>query len=421
MSLLKKSLFFLILLLFPLITVAMTPREVENVHRADRTRFVTDHAGVLSVTARQRADSLLADMWRQSSAEPVVVIVPDLSGADVDDYATELFSLWGIGKKDMDNGVLMLISINDRRAAIRTGYGAEGVLPDVIASRIIRNDMAPRFREGDYEGGVLASLGAMHTLLTDPEAREELMSQYSNDADARRNANDGDDFFRTYLVLSMIIGVAFLAVVGSTYVKTRRLPTGNRFQALQNLQLPALLAAFLTIGCSLPAYLLLIMLMRRVRLRKRLCPNCNTRMERVDEVNDNRYLTPAQDAEERLDSVDYDVWLCPACGETDIIPYINKKRNYTMCDRCGARACVCTGHRVLVRPTTMRTGQGVTTYRCLNCGNNHQKPYTIPKEVVTPIIIPGGGGDRGFGGGGGFSGGSFGGGMTGGGGASGGW
>lgn len=68
-------------------------------------------------------------MWRQSSAEPVVVIVPDLSGADVDDYATELFSLWGIGKKDKDNGVLVLISINDRRAAIRTGYGAEGCFP----------------------------------------------------------------------------------------------------------------------------------------------------------------------------------------------------------------------------------------------------------------------------------------------------
>ena len=416
---LKKYL-FTILLLFPLLAIAITPREVENVHVADRTRFVTDQAGVLSTGARQQADSILADIWRQSSAEPVVVIVPDLSGADVDDYATELFTLWGIGKKDKDNGVLILISVGDRRAAIRTGYGAEGVLPDVIASRIIRNDMAPHFKQADYESGVLASLGTIHSVLTDPEAREELMSQQANDAEARRQNNGGADFFSIYLLLSVIVGIGFLGVVGYTYFKTRRLPTGNRFHALQNLQLPALLSSFLTIGCCVPAYLLLIMLMRRVRLRKRLCPNCNTRMERVDEVNDNRYLTPSQDAEERLDSVDYDVWLCPACGETDIIPYINRKRNYTVCDRCGARACVCTGHRVLVRPTTIRTGQGITTYRCLNCGNTPQKPYIIPKEVVAPIIIAGGGG-RGFGGGGGFSGGSFGGGMTGGGGASGGW
>lgn len=415
----KYLLILLTLLLLPAITTAVTPDKVDNVHLTDRTRYVTDQAGALSPQARQAADSLLADIWRQSSAEPVAVIVPDLSGADIDDYATELFSLWGIGKKDKDNGVLMLISVGDRRAAIRTGYGAEGVLPDVIASRIIRNDMAPEFKNGNYDAGVLAALRTLHTTLTDSVARQELMSQYANDAGARRS-NDDTDFFATYLTIAVVIGLGFLGWVLLRSASTRRLPTAQRFHALQQMQLPALVASFLTIGCALPAYLLLIMLMRRTRLRKRLCPRCNTRMERVDEVNDNRYLTPAQDAEERLDSVDYDVWLCPSCGETDIIPYINPKKNYTVCDNCGARACVCTGHRVLVKPTTMHQGQGVTTYRCLNCGNNRQKPYTIPKVVTPPIII--GGGGNGFGGGGGgFSGGSFGGGMTGGGGASGGW
>lgn len=402
----------------PLLTFGITPKEVENVHVADRTRFVTDQAGVMSEGARRQADALLSDMWKQSSAEPVVVIVPDLSGADIDDYATELFSLWGIGKKDKDNGVLVLISTGDRRAAIRTGYGVEGVLPDVIASRIIRNDMAPHFREGDYEGGVLAALNTIHAALTDDEAREYLMSEYANDADAGDDI-DGETLFKAYLILSIIIGTAFLIWVLFTSARTRNLPTANRFRALQQLQLPAAVASFGTLGCCIPAFLLLVLLMRRTRLHKRLCPNCHTRMERVDEVNDNRYLTPAQDAEEQLDSVDYDVWLCPACGETDIIPYVNPKKNYEVCDHCGARASVCTGHRVLIRPTTMREGQGVTTYRCLHCGNNTQRPYTIPKVIATPVII-GGGGGRGFGGGG-FSGGSFGGGMTGGGGASGGW
>lgn len=417
----KRLLLPLLLIIIPFITAAVTPDQVQNVHVADRTRYVTDQAGVLSPQARQAADSLLADMWRQSSAEPVAVIVPDLSGADIDDYATELFSLWGIGKKDKDNGVLVLISVDDRKAAIRTGYGTEGVLPDVIASRIIRNDMAPNFREGDYDAGVLAALRTIHTSLTDPVAREELMSQYANDADARSNGGiDGDSLFHTYLMLCIMIGAVLLLWVLAKSAGTRRQPTAQRFQSLQQLQLPTLVATPLTLGCALPAYLLLILLMRHTRLHKRLCPHCQTRMERVDEVNDNRYLTPSQDAEEQLDSVDYDVWLCPSCGETDIIPYVNPKKNYTVCDHCGARACVCTGQRVLMRPTTLREGQGVTTYRCLNCGNNRQRPFTIPKVVAPPIII-GGGGGNGFGGGGGFSGGSFGGGMTGGGGASGGW
>ena len=141
-------------------------------------------------------------------------------------------------------------------------------------------------------------------------------------------------------------------------------------------------------------------------------------MYRVDEDNDNTYLTQSQDAEERLDSVDYDVWLCPDCGETDIIPYVNPSKNFTECPVCHARACTLVNRRTVVPPTTSREGVGIEEYMCLNCRNRSQRKYNIAKEVAAPIII---GGIGGSGGGGGFSGGSFGGGMTGGGGASGGW
>ena len=178
---------------------ALSPDDVDNVHIKDRTRFVSDMAGALSPAALSQADSLLAGMWRQSSAEPVVVILPGLDGEEINDFATRLFSLWGIGKKDKDNGVLVLISVGDRKAVIRTGYGAEGVLPDVIASNIIRHDMAPYFRQGDYDGGVLAALMTMNGALTSPEAREELMSRYANDAGA--SSGSQVDFFR---ILSLI-------------------------------------------------------------------------------------------------------------------------------------------------------------------------------------------------------------------------
>ncbi len=409
------AVFCLISLLFP-VAFALSPADVDNVHLRDRTRFVSDMAGVMSPGARVQADSLLASMWRLSSAEPVVVILPGLDGGEINDFATALFSEWGIGKKDKDNGVLVLIAVDDRKMVIRTGYGAEGVLPDVIASNIIRNDMAPHFRRGDYDGGVLAALASMNTVLTSPEAREELMSRYANDAGA---GSGGVDVFRMYLVFCTLVGVGLLVLVPVVYFSSRRQPTAKAYGQLQSLKLPALVATVLTLGFPLPAYLLLIVLMRHVRLHKRLCPNCSTRMVRVDEDNDNSYLTQSQDAEERLDSVDYDVWLCPECSETDIIPYVNPARNYTVCPRCNARACTLVNRRTVMAPTTMREGRGVEEYACLNCRSRWQKPYTIAKLAAPPIIIGGGGG---FGsGGGGFSGGSFGGGMTGGGGASGGW
>lgn len=144
-------------------------------------------------------------------------------------------------------------------------------------------------------------------------------------------------------------------------------------------------------------------------------------MHKLDEATDNNYLTPAQDMEEHLNSVDYDVWLCDNCGEKDVIPYINRRSAYTVCPKCGARASVLSGNRILRQPTTHTEGQGVRIYSCRNCREQVFKPYSIAKLVSAPIVIfPGGGSGGGFGGGG-FSGGSFGGGGTSGGGASGGW
>lgn len=83
----------------PLLAGAVAVKDVENVHVKDRTRFVTDMAGMLSPGAVARVDLLMADAWRQSSAEPVVVIVDNLDGEDIDDYATELSSCGSRARK----------------------------------------------------------------------------------------------------------------------------------------------------------------------------------------------------------------------------------------------------------------------------------------------------------------------------------
>ena len=201
---------------------------------------------------------------------------------------------------------------------------------------------------------------------------------------------------------------------------TRRMPTLERYRSLKELRVPLLCLSALGAGVPLLVYWMLTRKMKRVRDHSRQCPNCGTQMERLPEDKDNEYLTPAQDTEERINSVDYDVWLCPACGETDIIPYVNDQAAYTVCPRCHARACILTADRVVVPPTVSREGQGVKVYSCRSCGFQNNRPYSIPRRQPPVVIIPPGGGS-GFGGGGGFSGGSFGGGMTGGGGASGGW
>lgn len=400
--------------MIPMFAGAVAVRDVENVHVKNRTRYVTDMAGMLSPAAVAKVDSLMADVWRQSSAEPVVVIVDNLDGEDIDDYATELFELWKPGKKDKDNGVIMLISKEDRQFVIRTGYGAEGVLPDVLCLAILNRTMKPYFQKGDYDGGVVAAATDLSRALTSEEARAELMSEYRNDA----AADDEGNLFNTYLWFCGLIFLIFAVYYVSLLFSSRGKDTAEAYHLFEKNKLAVMVLTAATLGMMAPVLVAWLLTMRHIRTRKHLCANCSTPMTRLDEETDNKYLTPAQDAEERLNSVDYDVWLCPTCNQTEIIPFINRQKNYSVCHVCGARTAALVSDRITRQPTTMTKGVGIRTYRCFNCDNVTNHPYEIPKVVAPPVIIGGGGGS---GGGGGFSGGSFGGGMTGGGGARGGW
>lgn len=391
-----------------------TVKQIPNVHLSSRTRYVSNPDGILSDAAVTSIDSMLAQVWRASSAEVVVVAVDDIDhDSDIQEFATELFTDWGIGKKDKDNGLLVLIVKDQRQAVIRTGYGIEGVVPDVLAGRIIRNDMAPDFRNGDYDSGTIKAVSRLAGVITDPGVREELMSAYGNDA------GDGESLplFKAYLVIAGVATLALLIVFVAMLVGSSGLDRVQRYRRLDKLSVPALFMSFLFLGGPLVVFLPLRLVLRHLRRGRRMCPNCDHVMDLVDEERDNFYLTPAQDTEERINSVDYDVWLCPQCGETDIIPYVNKVSGFVECTECHARAAEHIDDRVTLQPTTTREGVVTSTYYCRNCHKRFFRQRTLPK--VAPVIIGGGGG---FGsGGGGFSGGSFGGGMTGGGGARGGW
>ncbi|MCF0219693.1 MAG: TPM domain-containing protein [Muribaculaceae bacterium] len=395
---------------------ARTVDEVPNVHVQDRTQFVSDPDNVLSPAAIDSLNRTLANIWETTTAEPVVVVIEKMQEyGNIDDFATELFRKWGIGKKDKSNGLLILVSRGDRKACIRTGYGVEGVLPDVIASRLLRNEMFPRFRQGDYDGGVIATVNEIEHIFTDPEYAEELHSAYGNDL----GDDDMADLFYAYIFVSGLFGVLMFLYVLANMYDVRKKDTVTAWQHLQSMNLVLIVGSCFTLGMMLPALLLLTWAKRRIRTKPLPCPHCGTITHLLDEATDNQYLTPAQDTEERINSVDYDVHLCPNCGYTRVDAFVNKNKKYEVCSVCGARACREIGS-VVIRPATTRsTGLASKVYLCENCGNKDTRDVTLPRKESLPnvVIIPGSGGSSS----GGFSGGSFGGGFTGGGGASGGW
>jgi len=100
--------------------------------------------------------TLLEGYERESSIEIAVVLIATLDGYDISQYTFDLGEKWGIGKGDTDNGALILVSKGERKIWIATGYGLEGALPDALVSRIISNEILPRFKQDDYFGGLKA-------------------------------------------------------------------------------------------------------------------------------------------------------------------------------------------------------------------------------------------------------------------------
>lgn len=415
----KRQITLILIAIVALCATARTYKveEVPNVHVQDRTRFVSNPDGIISIDAQTRIDSTLSRIRKSTSAEVVAVVVDDIEGGDIDTYANDLFNHWGLGKKDNNNGVLLLVAKDLRKAVIRTGPGVEGVLPDAVCGRILRHEMFPEFKKGDYDRGTAAAVTAIAARLGDPEAAAEIRSSLE-DADQRGNSDSHP--LRTYLTICAVV-TAFIAVaIAFKLVSLKGKSSYDKFTAFENWKAPLLIASFAGLGIPLVVTLPFLLMLRYWRNRPRKCPNCGHKMVKIDEVHDNDYLTPAQDCEERIGSVDYDVWRCPQCGETDIFPFVNKSMPLVECECCHARTAKLTGDRVLVQPTTMRQGVGAKEFTCLNCKHKMITKYNIAK-LAPVVIVPMGGGGRGNGFGGGSIGGGFGGGFTGGGGASGGW
>jgi uncharacterized protein len=130
------------------------------------TGRVVDAAHILSPVTKANLETKLADLERRSTIQLVVATVPSLGGQEIEPYANDLFRFWKLGQADKNNGVLFLIAPKEHRLRIEVGYGLEGTLTDAISKIIIANAAAPRFKTGDFDGGVTRAVDDIITTLT---------------------------------------------------------------------------------------------------------------------------------------------------------------------------------------------------------------------------------------------------------------
>ncbi len=166
------------------------------------TGRVVDDAQILSPAAEQQLTDELAALEQQTGHQVVVATLPSLQGYEIEDFGYQLLRTWGIGRKDQDDGVILIVAPNERAVRIEVGYGLEPVMTDAMSSLILQRAVLPAFKAGDYEKGVVDGTRAIvrQVGLPEDQARAAVAQAEAQRAAAARESEGGGS------IVPLIIG-----------------------------------------------------------------------------------------------------------------------------------------------------------------------------------------------------------------------
>ncbi len=346
---------------------------VPNPRTANGT-WVSDPGHHLRPATLDSVNRIIGALEAATGVEIAVAVVDSLSGLTEQEFALAVHRSWGVGKQDRDNGIVLLWAPRDRAVFISIGYGLEGIIPDRRAGRIRDQEIFAAFRDQRFDDGILAGVTALAAAAREEAApsRAGARPRGTSVTDGRRG---GGGFPKGVLYTGGVLGFGAAGVGGALGIRRWR------------------------------------------RRRPRKCPECGSQMRLLDERAEDDHLDQASQAEERLRTVDWDVWLCRSCKHVLRIPYPRLFSSQHACPKCKRKTATSLRTRTTVAATTMSSGTKVTDHICMACRHEWSTSETIPR--IGDSSSSGGGSSFDSGGGGGGGGSSFGGGSAGGGGAGG--
>jgi len=230
-----------------------TLQDVPNVRLSDVRQYVSDPSHILSGSARDTINAVLGRLEASTGIETAVVMLPSIGEEDIFNFAHELFRQWGIGKQKSNNGLLILFVADQRKVRFTVGYGLEGTMTDAMSKRIQMQRMVPRFKAGDWDGGMVDGVRAAAQVLDGSMQPEP--------------TDDDEDMLGALIAVAVMVGLAifFIALLGEKQRCSKCRHKGVKCVARQTLRL--------TNG-------------RRVRRSTFLCPHCGHTFTRDENIDD---------------------------------------------------------------------------------------------------------------------------------------
>lgn len=418
--------------LLVLLVVAVAPAMAVTLEEAagalQRGRRVYDLAGVLSRADQQQLQQQLARMEAEGLAEGAIVVIDRLDDATIQEFALGIGERWKIGRKDVDNGFVLAVSIGDRKWWLEVGRDLQGAIPDAVAARLTRDAMVQPFRRGQYGVGLSAAVSALHERLEKAGGVEALPVR------APTPGPSGAYVFYTLLLGVGTVVTAFLAwprgaqgkdpvrlpgiglgaaTAGVAVLGASQAPSGGMqllgiaaapaawaaLRALEGSWTPVALGDAESFGKKLkqgywialvvgsiawmatsPSGMILLFWMLAVPIGlalgayaariPRKCPECAGALRWLPEAEEAPFLQDVENLEQSLGSVDYDIWRCNQCNRSAVFGHHKPFSPYRECPKCRRRTL--TNRTVLDEsPSAWSDGWASDVTECMNprCGH----------------------------------------------------
>lgn len=174
---------------------------------------VVDTTGTLDAAQKQQLEQQALALQQRKGSQLQVLIVPSTQPEDIFDYTQRAFDQWKLGRKGVDDAVILVVAKDDRRVRIHTGYGLEGAIPDAVANRVIQEYLVPKFRAGDFAGGITDATGMLVKLI-DGEALPAPVSTHRGSPGGGRGGGWFFALFAAFIVATIVRGMFGRAPAG---------------------------------------------------------------------------------------------------------------------------------------------------------------------------------------------------------------